>query len=92
MRALILLTSLTSCSWGIPRPADEGPIAIVIIERKPQPGSPKRPTHSRNSSNDRTSQHEADTEQVVGRLVVNVVDKRRSADPAGAADVHVVRY
>lgn len=92
MRACYACSADLARSWGIPRPSDEGPIAVVIIERKSSPGSPKRQDHSRSSSNDRTSQHEVDTEQVVGRLVVNVVDKRRSADPAATADLHVVRF
>lgn len=65
-------------SWGNPEAPDVGSLAIRVVERKsyPSPGSPTK----RKSTDSKWSRHDAtgseDSEQVVGRFVLDVTDRR----------------
>lgn len=87
-------------SWGIPRIEDLGDVHVQVVERRTAPGSPKRRTagseHPSSPPPTRpgTATTDDEDEQVVGRVVLSVVDKRASADMGHAASssVQVVRF
>lgn len=81
-RCLRVTVADMSCgrySWGNPEAPDVGSLAIRVVERKSYP-SPGSPSKLRRSADSRKSQHEAtgseDSEQVVGRFVLDVTDRR----------------
>lgn len=80
-----------TCSWGTSTALETGSVAVRVVERKvfPTPGSPSR-RHQSGGSMDTT--HAAstvvgaasdETEQIVGRFVLEVSDKRSTVGYVG---------